>query len=349
MGRSEGAPFSPTEEDPVKRTRALLAAALPMTLLAATLAGCSAGGGGGSIATDASCAPEGSVSKSVKIEGEFGGEVTLTSDLPVETSEFERSVLDHGDGDEVESDEVVVANLTAINGTTGEIISTESAQLQNSSETMAPWVVDSLTCSVIGDRVVAVAPVGDIVGEGNEAGLGMEAGSTVVLVLDLMEKAPTPAGTLEPGDLLDGPEGQVQEVPAGFPTVTIEADGSPIITMPDGLEPPAELSVATLVKGNGEEVLPADRVYVNYRGVIWRTGEEFDSSWSRGEPTSFLTTEVIEGFKMALEGQTVGSQVIAVVPANDGGYGSDWLVSQGYEAEDVMVFVLDILGTVHAS
>ncbi|MGQ0369554.1 FKBP-type peptidyl-prolyl cis-trans isomerase [Leucobacter sp. Z1108] len=329
-------------EEFVKRSRALAAAILPATLVGTLLVtGCTAG-------TDVNCAPEGSVSKAITVEGKFGEDVTLTSETPIQATEFERSVLEQGDGEKVEADELVVTNLTAINGDTGEVISTESAQMQNSAETMAPWVADSLTCSSIGDRVVAVSPVVDIVGEGNEASFGMEAGGTIVLVLDLMEKAPTPPGTLEPGDLLEGPDGKAKDAPAGFPTVTVDADGSPIITMPEGVVPPTELSVATLITGTGEKVQPGDRVYVNYRGVIWRTGEEFDSSWSRGEATSFLTTEVIEGFKVALEGQTVGSQVIAVVPANDGGYGSDWLVSQGYEAEDVMVFVLDILGTAHA-
>lgn len=326
----------------MKRTRALTAAILPATLVGALfVTGCSTG-------SDANCAPEGSVSKSIVIDGDFGGDVTLASDTPVEATGFERSVLLQGDGEDIATDEMVTTNLTAINGASGEVISTESAQLQNSAETMAPWVADSLSCSAIGDRVVAVAPVADIVGEGNEASIGMEAGTTIVLVLDLIEKAATPPGTLEPGDLLAGPEGEAQDAPAGFPTVETAADGSPTITMPEGVAPPTELSVATLITGTGEEVQPGDRVYVNYRGVIWRTGEEFDSSWSRGEATSFLTTEVIEGFKVALEGQTVGSQVIAVVPANDGGYGSDWLVQQGYEPEDVMVFVLDILGTVHA-
>ncbi len=326
----------------MKRTRALTAAILPATLAGALLVtGCTAG-------TDQGCAPEGNVSKAISIAGEFGGEVQLETTTPVEATAFERSVVVQGDGEKIAADELVSTTLTAINGQSGEVISTESAQLQNSAETMAPWVADSLSCSVIGDRVVAVAPAADIVGAGNEASLGMDAGSTIVLVLDLLEKAPTPPGTLEPGDLLAGPDGDAQDAPAGFPTVSEDSDGSPLITMPEGQAPPTELSVATLIAGSGEEVQPGDRVYVNYRGVIWRTGEEFDSSWSRGEPTSFLTTEVIEGFKVALEGQTVGSQVVAVVPANDGGYGSEWLVSQGYEAEDVMVFVLDILGTVHA-
>ncbi len=39
---------------------------------------------------------------------------------------------------------------------------------------------------------------------------------------------------------------------------------------------------------------------------------------------------------------------MSIVPAEDGGYGADGLVGMGHEADDVMVFVLDILGTAHA-
>ena len=89
-----------------------------------------------------------------------------------------------------------------------------------------------------------------------------------------------------------------------------------------------------------------DRVYVHYKGVIWRTGEEFDSSWSRGTAANFTTDGVIEGFRYALVGEKVGSRVVVAVPA-DAGYGAEQLQVQGHQGDDVMLFVLDILGTVH--
>jgi peptidylprolyl isomerase len=68
----------------------------------------------------------------------------------------------------------------------------------------------------------------------------------------------------------------------------------------------------------------------------------FDSSWSRGAPATFQTTGVVAGFKKALEGQKVGSQVIAIVPPADG-YGAQG--SGEITATDTMVFVVDILKT----
>jgi peptidylprolyl isomerase len=52
----------------------------------------------------------------------------------------------------------------------------------------------------------------------------------------------------------------------------------------------------------------------------------------------------VTGFQQALEGQTVGSQVVVVIPP-EFGYGGQ----EGHElAEETLVFVVDILGTQHA-
>lgn len=49
------------------------------------------------------------------------------------------------------------------------------------------------------------------------------------------------------------------------------------------------------------------------------------------------------GFKKALEGQKVGSQVLAVIPPAEG-YGAQ--AQSGIPANSTLVFVIDILGTV---
>ena len=87
-----------------------------------------------------------------------------------------------------------------------------------------------------------------------------------------------------------------------------------------------------------------DVVVVHYHGVNWNTGEVFDSSWSRGEPSSFPTEGVIPGFRDGLVDQTVGSRVIIVIPP-ELGYGPSGGTGDGsIGAEDTIVFVVDILG-----
>ena len=329
------------------RSRALFTTALPAALVAAlALTGCSVGG---DTAGGQDCTAPGSVSDSIELEGAFGEAVTLTSEVPIEAAEMERSVLIEGDGGELEAGASAETAFSLFNGKTGEpIVQGERSTVANNPDAMASWAGGTIACSNIGDRVVGVMPAVEVFGAGGGETYNLADDDAAVIVLDFIAKAPGEPGTLEPDQLLDGPEGEAKEAPAGFPTVEDDTDGSPIITIPEGTAAPTELSIATLIEGTGEEVKPGDRVYVNYRGVIWRTGEEFDSSWSRGTPTDFLTTQVIGGFAKALEGQRVGSQIISVVPAEDGGYGGAQLESMGYQADDVMVFVLDILGTVSA-
>jgi len=88
-----------------------------------------------------------------------------------------------------------------------------------------------------------------------------------------------------------------------------------------------------------------DDVVVNYSGTIWRTNEIFDSSWQRGAIAHFPTDAVIPGFTQALEGQTIGSQVLVSIPP-DLGYGDAGVPAAGITADDTLVFLVDILGTV---
>ncbi|NKF33004.1 hypothetical protein HER21_42010, partial [Pseudomonas sp. BGM005] len=94
---------------------------------------------------------------------------------------------------------------------------------------------------------------------------------------------------------------------------------------------------------DGPVVASGDLVTVQYRGVKWSDGSEFDSSWSRdAAPAQFPTTGVVTGFKAALEGQKVGSQVIVTMPPRDG-YGEGEINENDLVGES-LVFVVDILG-----
>jgi hypothetical protein len=100
----------------------------------------------------------------------------------------------------------------------------------------------------------------------------------------------------------------------GMPTVKLDDNGKPSVKIPDG-DAPAETKVAVLKQGDGATVASGDLVVVQYLGVKWSDGKEFDSSWSRdAAPTQFQTTGVVAGFQKALEGQKVGSQVVVVMP-----------------------------------
>src|SRR5690625_6332175 len=78
---------------------------------------------------------------------------------------------------------------------------------------------------------------------------------------------------------------------------------------------------------------------MHYTGWTWSDGEQFDSSWERGAPFSFVqgAEQVITGWDEQLLDVPVGSQVMLVIPPEDA-YGD-----QGELAGETLVFVIDIL------
>jgi peptidylprolyl isomerase len=327
--------------------RLFVRAAVPFVLaigLAATLAACTpAAENSDSKGATASqeCAPSGSASESIKVSGEFGAKPEVTFDAPLSVKETERTVVSKGDGEKVEAGSVVNIDFTMINAETGEEVSTTG----HTTGTATPITVDedqfltglvkTIECSTVGSRVVGVIPPADLWGDAGAQALGVTGEQSLVFVADIVEMAEKP---------LERAEGTPQEAPAGLPTVELAKDGTPTVTIPDAA-PPADLQIAVLQKAEGTVVEDGDTVTVHYVGVNWRTGEVFDGSWERGQPAQFPTTGVIEGFQKALVGQNVGSQVMAVIPPAQG-YGPQGGNAQaGIEADDTLVFVVDILAT----
>jgi peptidylprolyl isomerase len=179
-------------------------------------------------------------------------------------------------------------------------------------------------------RTVTTSTVKQAFGSQDVSGLGLKSSDAIVFVADIQSVLPTKA------------DGAPQTPQAGFPTVTLAKNGKPTVTIPKS-DPPTTTSIEVLKKGTGEAVQDGDTVTVQYQGVNWRTGKVFDQSWGRSI-ASFSTSGVVPGFKKALVGQTVGSQVVAVIPPADG-YGSDGNSQAGIKGTDTLVFVIDILNT----
>lgn len=78
-----------------------------------------------------------------------------------------------------------------------------------------------------------------------------------------------------------------------------------------------ELQIVELVEGNGCTAEIGDIVLVNYVGVDAVEGEEFDSSWGRGEPFEIIVgrSQVIEGWNDGIEGMKVGGERILQIPS----------------------------------
>ncbi|MDQ7908656.1 FKBP-type peptidyl-prolyl cis-trans isomerase [Phytohabitans sp. ZYX-F-186] len=131
---------------------------------------------------------------------------------------------------------------------------------------------------------------------------------------------------------------------ADFPPVPDGADPA-LKTKPQvkaGSGTLAKLAVTPLVKGKGPAAEAGQTITVNYVGVSYTTGEEFDASWNRSEPFSFQlgTGGVIPGWDQGLVGATVGSRVQLDIPA-DLAYGEN---PQGGQPAGPLRFVIDVLG-----
>jgi len=82
-----------------------------------------------------------------------------------------------------------------------------------------------------------------------------------------------------------------------------------VVTLPSGLQ------YKILQTGTGPKPSAADSVSCNYRGTLI-DGTEFDSSYKRGEPTTFPVSGVIKGWTEALQLMPVGSKWQLFVPAS---------------------------------
>jgi peptidylprolyl isomerase len=102
-----------------------------------------------------------------------------------------------------------------------------------------------------------------------------------------------------------------------------------------------KLNVSTLIQGTGPAVQAGQTIKVNYVGVSYKTGDEFDSSWKGGQPASFQigTGNVIKGWDQGLVGVKVGSRVQLDIPA-DLAYGDN--PGQGQPGGPLR-FVVDVL------
>jgi peptidylprolyl isomerase len=101
------------------------------------------------------------------------------------------------------------------------------------------------------------------------------------------------------------------------------------------------LKVTTLIQGTGDAVASGQTIAVNYVGVSFKTGQEFDSSWSRSDPFSFAVGggNVIKGWDQGLVGVKVGSRVQLDIPS-DLAYGDN---PSGGQPAGPLRFVVDVL------
>jgi peptidylprolyl isomerase len=118
----------------------------------------------------------------------------------------------------------------------------------------------------------------------------------------------------------------------------------PKVTPPSG-PAPAKLVVKDLITGTGAEAKAGQPVTVNYVGVLFNGGKEFDASWKRSEPFTFTLGQgkVIPGWDQGVPGMKIGGRRELIIPAAlaYGANGSPPTIPPNAP----LVFVVDLLGT----
>lgn len=115
----------------------------------------------------------------------------------------------------------------------------------------------------------------------------------------------------------------------------------PVITVPDG-PLPADLVVEDLVEGEGPEAMAGHQVTVDYAGVLWSDGFEFDASWDRNDTFTFRlgAGEVIAGWDAGVQGMKVGGRRRITIPPHlaYGSRGAGGVIGP----DETLIFVVDL-------
>ena len=144
----------------------------------------------------------------------------------------------------------------------------------------------------------------------------------------------------------------IEIVPTPTPAGDVDnADLSvkPLVTIPPS-PPPTELLIEDLVVGSGSPVGVGDFLIMDYVGVSYSTGLQFDASWDRGSPFPFElgAGRVIQGWDQGIVGMSVGGRRSLTIPP-ELAYGENGSGSGSIGPNETLVFVVDLIASVPAN
>ncbi len=115
----------------------------------------------------------------------------------------------------------------------------------------------------------------------------------------------------------------------------------PELPAPQG-DPPTELVIRDVVAGKGPKAKAGDELAMQYVGISWSNGQQFDASWDAGQPFPFQLGAgmVIAGWDQGMVGMQKGGRRLLVIPP-DLGYGPQGSGPIG--PNETLVFVVDLV------
>lgn len=292
---------------------------------AASIAACSspdstspasdAGGSDGGAAKDSA-----EVLSGVTVSGEVGQEPSIALSAPLSFTGSHSALVSSGSGTVVTEDSTIITRSAFFDPSTGDLLASQWASsafgvFQVNAETIGPEAATFFVDKTAGSRFLMAGEAG---------------GQQVIQVGDI------------DGVALQRADGTAEPLPPELPSFTLGEDGSPTLDAPPTGPAPTAQITALAQRGSGREAAVGDTLVMHYRGWTWE-GEEFDSSWGRGTPFSFVLGQgqVIEGWDSGLVGVAAGSQVVLALPPAVA-YGNEG-ESTSELAGKTLLFVADVL------
>jgi peptidylprolyl isomerase len=123
----------------------------------------------------------------------------------------------------------------------------------------------------------------------------------------------------------------------------VAANEKPRVEVPSDQAPSYQLELDDILLGEGDEAVPGRIVEVHYVGVSWKTGEQFDASWDRGDTFKFALGkgQVIAGWDQGVSGMKVGGRRRITIPPMlaYGKRGAGGVIGP----DETLVFVVDLV------
>jgi hypothetical protein len=214
-------------------------------------------------------------------------------------------------------------------------------QLEQRQEREAARRRFTFVASVVGSVLVVAAVVAVIVIVGNSGGK-KKAPAAAAGTSSSAAAASSPSAT--PSSSYPAATGKTVTFDGVTVTGATDLTGIPGVTSTSSTTP-TKLEYKDLVVGTGTAAAPSSTVTVQYVGVLYKDGTEFDASWTRGMPAQFSLAEVVKGFTYGIGGTTgvpamkVGGRRIVIIPSALG-YGAT--AQSSIPANSPLVFVIDL-------
>ncbi|MCT8157493.1 FKBP-type peptidyl-prolyl cis-trans isomerase [Bifidobacterium polysaccharolyticum] len=269
----------------------------------------------------------GDTMQGVSASGKLGSKPDVSFKTPFKVENQAHQVIQEGNGEVIRDGDRVCTRSLALDAKTGKVISsTWNKSGPDCSLEISKKSIPAYYDTFKGLKVNSTVAVGI-----DESGSGSsQATDSYIMALTFVSRSK---------DLTRAQGQKVTDLPNDLPKISLDDKGKPSLDL-NGYKPEAGLVVQPLIKGTGAKVGQHQSVSANYTGWLASNGKQFDSSWDRGQPSDFSLDQVVKGWQQGLAGQTVGSQLLLVIPP-DLGYGSQ--KQQSIPANSTLIFVVDIL------